>query len=41
LKLEGIALTGHRGARPALWLVADPDDREKRASLYRGELPIG
>lgn len=41
LKLEGIALTGDRGSRPTLWLVADPDDREKRASLYRAELPFG
>ena len=40
LKLEGIALAGDGGTGPALWLVADPDDREIRASLYRATLPF-
>ena len=43
LKLEGIAragLAGNGRSGPALWLVADPDDREIRASLYRATLPF-
>jgi hypothetical protein len=40
LKLEGIALADDGGANPTLWLVADPDDREQRATLYRAELPF-
>jgi hypothetical protein len=40
LKLEGIAIAGDGARGPALWLVADPDDREKRASLYRATLPF-
>jgi hypothetical protein len=40
LKLEGIAIAGPGEPGPAIWLVADPDDREKRASLYRAVLPF-
>ena len=40
LKLEGIAMAGDGGLASALWLVADPDDREQRASLYRAEPPF-
>ena len=41
LKLEGIAIARNGNLGPALWLVADPDDRDKRASLYRATLPFG
>jgi hypothetical protein len=37
-KLEGVALRCVAGAAPELWLVADPDDRSVRATLYRAEL---
>jgi hypothetical protein len=40
IKLEGIAYAGPGGSGPDLWLVADPDDREVRASLYRATLPF-
>ena len=40
VKLEGIAAAGDWGPRPALWLVADPDDRDKRAALYTAVLPF-
>jgi hypothetical protein len=40
LKLEGIALAGDGASGPELFLVADPDDREIRASLYRATLPF-
>ncbi len=42
LKLEGIAIATAGGGEsgPTLWLVADPDDRERRASLYRATLPF-
>jgi hypothetical protein len=40
LKLEGIAFAGGGDPGPAIWLVADPDDREKRVSLYRAVLPF-
>ena len=40
LKLEGIALAGDDRSGLMLWLVADPDDREIRASLYRATLPF-
>ena len=39
LKLEGVALATDDPV-PALWLVADPDDRELRAALYRAPLPF-
>ena len=40
VKLEGIAYAGAGGSGPDLWLVADPDDREVRATLHRATLPF-
>jgi hypothetical protein len=37
-KIEGVALRSGAGAEPQVWLVADPDDRRVRATLYRAPL---
>jgi hypothetical protein len=37
-KLEGLAVAPAGGEQLALFLVADPDDRARRAPLYRAAL---